>query len=54
MRKFFTEADRHKLPGISNLDTIIEKQTKALIMSYTHDDEHFLTDFLEQLPDKEH
>ena len=50
MRKFFKEADRHELPGISDLDTIIDKRTKTLIMSYIHDEEHFINDFLEQLP----
>ena len=35
-KSFFKEADRHELPGISDLNTIIEKQTKTLIMSYIH------------------
>ena len=50
MRKLFKEADKHELPGISDLDSIIERRTKTLIMSYIHDDEHFIHDFLEQLP----
>ena len=50
MRKLFKEADRHELPGISDLDSIIERRTQTLIMSYIHDDEHFIHDFLEQLP----
>ena len=41
---------KHELPGISDLDSIIEKRTKTLIMSYIHNDEHFIHDFLEQLP----
>ena len=44
------EADRHELLGISDLDTIIDKQTKTLIMSYIHDGEHFINDTLERLP----
>ena len=32
--------DRHELPGISDLDFIMERRTKTLIMSYVHDDKH--------------
>ena len=50
MRRFFKEADRHELPGISDLDKIIDKRTKTLIMNYIHNEEHFINDFLEQQP----
>ena len=50
MRTFFKVADRQELSGISDLDTIIDKRTKTLIMSYIHNEEHFINDFLEQLP----
>ena len=47
---FFEDADRHELPGISDLNTIIDKRTKKWIMSYIHDEEHFINGFLEKLP----
>ena len=50
MRRFLKEAERHELLGISDLDKIIDKRTKTLIMNYIHDEEHFINDFLEQLP----
>ena len=49
MRKLFKEADRHALSGIGDLDSNIEIRSKTQIMSYIHDDEHFIHDFLEQL-----
>ena len=48
-----TQACSHlSLSAVSDLDSIIERRTKTLIMSYrpTHADEHFIHDFLEQLP----
>ena len=50
MRRYLKEAERHELLGISDLDKIIDKRTKTLIMNYIHDEEHFINDFLEQLP----
>ena len=49
MRKFFKEAANLGLE-VGDLDSLIQKRTKTLAMTYTHDDTHFLNDFLEKCP----
>ena len=50
LRKFFKDANNLSIHDISDLDSIIDKRTKNLIMNYIHDDEHFINDYLPKLP----
>ena len=50
MRKFFKDAYHLNIQNISDLDSIMNNRTKNLILNYIHDDEHFINDFLPQLP----
>lgn len=38
------------LEDIGDLDTIMNDRSKNLILNYIHDDNHFINDFLNQLP----
>ena len=49
LRKFFKEAANLGLE-VGDLDSLIQKRTKTLAMTYIHDDTHFLNDFLEKCP----
>ena len=50
LRTFFKQASHLDIQNIGDLDTIIGKRTKNLVPDYTHDDDHFINDFLPKLP----
>ena len=37
-------------PDVGDLDSLIQKRTKTLAKTYTHDDTHFLNDFFGKRP----
>ena len=44
LREFFKDANRLSIEDISDLDSIIEKRTKNLLLNYIHDDENLIHD----------
>ena len=49
LRKLFKDAGKLDL-DVGNLDSLIQRRTKSLAMTYIHDDEHFVNAFLEKCP----
>jgi len=49
LSKFFRDALSLGLE-ISSLDNLVDSRTQTLILSYIHDSEHFINDFIEQCP----
>ena len=50
MRKIFKDAEKLGIDDIDNLDTLVSKRSKNLMLQLVHDNEHFIHDFVEKCP----